>query len=189
MEKREKNPCKEGVSMEHNSEQSTTVTSLIHQLKTFNSSELKQATYLLSLLQKSQDDSIDNAVPMHFLGRFLGIEQHDDGTTEMTLGFQNENTYGVAQGGSIYTLADVAIGFSILQNLTKEEKVFTLELKVNFIEKGQGSRLIATPCILRQGRTTVVSECAIHDDSGKLVAKALGTFYISRTKKRKEGDR
>ncbi|WP_142826908.1 PaaI family thioesterase [Planococcus soli] len=174
--------------MKRNIEQSTKVENLQKQLETFNSTELEQAAYLLSLLQEPQAGSADNAVPMHLLGRFLGMVQNQDGTTEMALGFQNENTYGVAQGGSIYTLADVAIGFSILQNLTAGEKVFTLELKVNFIEKGQGSRLVATPLILRQGRTTVVSECTIHDDSGKLVAKALGTFYISGSPKRKEGE-
>jgi len=175
--------------MEQNSEQKKEVTKLQKQLESFNPIELEQAAYLLSLLQEPQADPTGNAVPMHFLGRFLGMVQNQDGTTEMALGFQNENTYGVAQGGSIYTLADVAIGFSILQNLTENEKVFTLELKVNFIEKGQGTRLIATPLILRQGRTTVVSECAIHDDTGKLVAKALGTFYISGTPKRTEGDK
>lgn len=174
--------------MERNIEQSTKVESLQKQLEAFNPTELEQAAYLLSLLQLPEEDSADSAVPMHLLGRFLGMVQKQDGTTEMALGFQNENTYGVAQGGSIYTLADVAIGFSILQNLTEGEKVFTLELKVNFIEKGQGSHLIATPLILRQGRTTVVSECTIHDDSGKLVAKALGTFYISGPSKRKKAD-
>lgn len=167
-------------------ERSTLAENLHRHLDMLNPTELEQAAYLLSILRGAQAGSDSNAVPMHMLGRFLGMVQNQDGTTEMALGFQNENTYGVAQGGSIYTLADVAIGFSILQNLTAEEKVFTLELKVNFIEKGQGARLIATPVILRQGRTTVVSECAIHDDSGKLVAKALGTFYISGSSKRKE---
>lgn len=175
--------------MEQNSEQKMEVAKLQKQLESLNPAELEQAAYLLSLLQEPKADSTGSAVPMHFLGRFLGMVQNRDGTTEMALGFQNENTYGVAQGGSIYTLADVAIGFSILQNLTEGEKVFTLELKVNFIEKGQGSHLIATPLILRQGRSTVVSECSIHDVSGKLVAKALGTFYISGAPKRKEGDR
>lgn len=170
--------------MGHNTEKKGTVESLQEQLKTLNEQELEQAAYLLSLLKEPQAHLTGNAVPMHFLGRFLGMVQNQDGTTEMALGFQNENTYGVAQGGSIYTLADVAIGFRILQNLTQGEKVFTLELKVNFIDKGQGSRLIATPNILRKGRTTVVSECDVHDDKGKLVAKALGTFYITGSSKR-----
>jgi uncharacterized protein (TIGR00369 family) len=162
-------------SKDGNSEQ---IEHIQQQLKTFNNKELSQVSYLLSLYQESDVNHHPASVPMHFLGRFLGIKQMSDGTTEMKLGIQNENTYGVAQGGSIYTLADIAIGFSILKNLAEGEKVFTLELKVNFIEKGQGSRLIANPSILRQGKNTVVSECSITDEKGKLIAKALGTFYI-----------
>jgi uncharacterized protein (TIGR00369 family) len=152
----------------------------IHQqLAKLNEKELNEVAHLLTLYGESARLLHPDAVPMHFLGRFLGITQHGDGTAEMALGLQNENTYGVAQGGAIYTLADVAIGFNILKNLTEEEKVFTLELKVNFIEKGQGERLIAIPVILRQGRSTVVCECTVVDEKGTLVAKALGTFYIS----------
>lgn len=150
------------------------------QLEALNEKELTEVAHLLSLYSESSGTFQTDAVPMHFLGRFLGISQHADGTAEMELGLQNENTYGVAQGGAIYTLADVAIGFSILKNLAQEEKVFTLELKVNFIEKGQGARLMAVPVILRQGRSTVVCECTVSDEKGTLVAKALGTFYISR---------
>ncbi|MEI4768735.1 PaaI family thioesterase [Psychrobacillus sp. FJAT-51614] len=156
-------------------------------LQTLSSNELTQISYLLSLYQASYTNVNTNDIPMHLLGRFLGITQNSDGTTEMKLGIQNENTYGVAQGGSIYTLCDVAIGFSILKNLKEEEKVFTLELKINFIKKGQGSYLLASPSILYQGKNTVVTECSITDDNGNLVAKGLGTFYIVREKKEEKG--
>ncbi len=143
---------------------------------------LDEVAYVLSLYESPFAETRPDVMPMHFLGRFLGIEQHADGITEMKLGSQNENTYGVAQGGAIYTLADVAIGFGILKTLAEGEKVFTLELKVNFIEKGQGVSLLATPIILRRGRNTVAAECAVTDEKGTLVAKALGTFYISGRK-------
>ncbi|NME06982.1 PaaI family thioesterase [Psychrobacillus sp. BL-248-WT-3] len=155
-------------------------------LQSLSSIELNQISYLLSLYQTPFENRDTTDIPMHFLGRFLGITQNSDGTTKMELGIQNENTYGVAQGGAIYTLCDVAIGFSILSNLKENEKVFTLELKVNFIKKGQGAYLLASPSILYQGKSTVVSECNITDENGDLVAKGLGTFYIVRDKKRGE---
>ncbi|MGK7376707.1 PaaI family thioesterase [Planococcus sp. 1R117A] len=164
--------------------------SIQKKLNSLKDHELNEMAHILSLYQEqeiSQDHP--NAVPMHFLGRFLGISQNQDGTSEMKLGLQNANTYGVAQGGAIYTLADVAIGFSILQDVEEGQKVLTLELKVNFIEKGQGSRLIASPIILRRGKSTVVSECAVTDEQGKLVAKALGTFYITSSRKRQEEEK
>jgi uncharacterized protein (TIGR00369 family) len=163
------------------------LTAIQEQLTALKDHELAEVAHVLSLYEE-QEVSQDHptAVPMHFLGRFLGITQNQDGTSEMKLGLQNANTYGVAQGGAIYTLADVAIGFSILREVEEGQKVLTLELKVNFIEKGQGSRLIAAPAILRRGKSTVVSECAVTDQHGKLVAKALGTFYITSSRKAQE---
>ncbi|MFB4164660.1 PaaI family thioesterase [Alteribacillus sp. JSM 102045] len=71
----------------------------------------------------------------------------------MDLGLQNKNIYGVAQGGAIYTLADVAIGFKIFSELKEHQKVFTLELKTNFIKKGKGNQLIAEPRFIHWGNT------------------------------------
>jgi len=67
----------------------------------------------------------------------------------------------------------------ILKRLEEEQKVYTLEMKVNFIAKGLGSKLIASPSTLSWGSRTVVSECTIEDEQGNLVAKALGTFFIA----------
>lgn len=145
----------------------------IEQLDNLSPSELDEVNYFLSSYKKSTTN-----VPMHFFGRLVGLRQMAGNQVEMSLGIQNVNTYGVAQGGSIYTLADVTIGFLILNQLAEGQKVFTLEMKVNFIRKGTGKRLVATPFILRRGGTTVVAECMIEDDEGNLVAKALGTFYI-----------
>lgn len=156
-------------------------------LKSLSNMELNQISYLLSLYQVSSQNEHTSELPMHFLGRFLGITQNADGTTKMKLGIQNENTYGVAQGGAIYTLCDVAIGFNILKNVKENEKVFTLELKVNFIKKGQGAYLLASPSILYQGRSTVAAECEITDENGNLVAKGLGTFYIAQGKPGERG--
>ncbi|MBX0314432.1 PaaI family thioesterase [Planococcus glaciei] len=163
------------------------INAIKNQLNTLKDHELGELAHILSLYQdQTVSEDHPSAVPMHFLGRFLGITQNQDGTSEMKLGLQNANTYGVAQGGAIYILADVAIGFSILQDVEEGQKVLTLELKVNFIEKGQGSRLIASPIILRRGRSTVVSECTVTDEQGNLVAKALGTFYITSSRKVRE---
>ncbi len=151
---------------------------IIEQLDCLSSSELAEVNYFLSTYKKSPTIGQSGNAPMHFFGRFAGLRQLDESQVEMRLGIQNVNTYGVAQGGSIYTLADVTIGFMIFNQLTEGQKVFTLEMKVNFINKGVGSRLVATPSILRWGRTTVVAECTIEDDNGNLVAKALGTFYV-----------
>ncbi|PIC64908.1 hypothetical protein CSV79_04620 [Sporosarcina sp. P13] len=148
-------------------------------LDTFSLQELEEINYILATYEKTTKASADKEVPMHFFGRLAGLTRLDGYKVEMDLGLHNVNTYGVAQGGAIFTLADVAIGFMLLEELSEGQKVFTLELKINFIKKGKGVRLLASPTIISVGKTIVVAECSVEDEFGVTVAKALGTFYLS----------
>jgi uncharacterized protein (TIGR00369 family) len=116
---------------------------------------------------------------LHSLGRFLGINLTDIDRISMDLGIQNANKYGVAQGGAIYTLADVALGYKIISEVEDKRKVLTIELKVNYMKQGKGTRLYAEPIILHQGKNTVVGQCMVVDDQNDLIAVALGTFFVS----------
>jgi uncharacterized protein (TIGR00369 family) len=146
-------------------------------MNAFSLHQLEEVNYILYKYAEVSEASACNEIPMHFFGRLAGLTRKDAYKVEMDLGLHNVNTYGVAQGGSIFTLADVAIGFMILVKLSEGQKVFTLELKVNFIKKGMGSHLIASPTIVTMGKTIVVAECTIEDESGVIVAKAFGTFF------------
>ncbi len=148
---------------------------ITEKLGKLSETELDHAEKFLDALFTQERKPFD-----HYLGKFLEIDQ--SGTCfKMRLGVQTENTYGVAQGGAVFSLADIAIGFHLIEKLPKDVKVFTLELKMNFIKGGKGDYLLAKPKILHLGNTTAVTECEITDDQGELVAKAFGTFYLKRT--------
>ncbi|MBO8172242.1 MAG: PaaI family thioesterase [Bacillaceae bacterium] len=146
------------------------------EMKALSKEELAQIQHVIGSLKKNKEETL------HYLGHFLGIDIRPDGDVFMHLGMHNSNTYGNAQGGALYTLADVAIGYRILDGLEAGEKVYTLEMKVNYLKPGQGNRLRARPEIVHQGRKTVVGQCRIEDEQGDLVAQALGTFYIVRSR-------
>ncbi len=145
--------------------------SIERRLADLDSHELNHIQHVLDALESTKDGT------MHYLGKFLGMKETDDGIM-MGLGLQNENTYGVVQGGALYTLADVAIGYHVLLKITENEQVYTIELKVNFIKKGTGNYVHAKPRILHWGKRTVVAECSMYDEEEKLIAQALGTFII-----------
>ncbi|MBK5502678.1 PaaI family thioesterase [Peribacillus sp. TH14] len=117
---------------------------------------------------------------LHYLGRFLGINLTEIDRISMDLGMQNANKYGVAQGGAVYTLADVALGYKIISDVGDESKVLTIELKVNYMKQGKGRKLYAEPIILHQGKSTVVGQCMILDEQNDVIAAALGTFFVMR---------
>lgn len=141
-------------------------------LNELNLQELEHIHHVLNSIKESKQGSF------YYLGRLLGIDVADPDVVTMNLGMQNANTYGVAQGGAIYTLADIAIGYKILSKVKDDSQVLTVELKVNYIKPGKGRKLYAKPTILHEGKSTVVGQCAITDDEDELVAMALGTFFI-----------
>ena len=143
-------------------------------LEQLSETELDHAEKFLDALFTEEEKPFN-----HYLGKFLEIDRGAD-SFKMKLGKQTENTYGVAQGGAVFSLADIAIGFHLIERLPEEVNVFTLELKMNFIKAGTGTYLRAEPSILHLGGTTAVTECEIFNDKDELVAKAFGTFYLKR---------
>jgi uncharacterized protein (TIGR00369 family) len=150
----------------------STINAVISQLQKLTMEQLEQVHKGIEATISSSEGGL------HAFGRFLGIEWGENEQVSMLLGVHNANTYGVAQGGALYSLADIAIGYYILKRLPPEEQVFTLEMKMNFIKKGIGNRLYAVPRILHWGRTTVVADCEIIDEEQNMVAMSLGTFYL-----------
>src|SRR5690554_5041828 len=69
---------------------------------------------------------------LHFMAKFLGINRMDEDTFYMSLGLQNQNRYGMTQGGATYTLADIALGYKIIDHLKEGQKTTTLEMKMNY---------------------------------------------------------
>ncbi len=120
---------------------------------------------------------------LHYFGRFIGVDEDEHGRDIMRLGKYNENTFGVAQGGALYTFADICLGKAIINRLNEGEKIFTLEMKMNYIKNGLGEKLYAKPNFLHWGNTTVVAQCNIEDENETLIAHALGTFYIVKPRK------
>lgn len=148
--------------------------SLKEKLKHLTEEELEHAELFLDALFTKEEKPYP-----HYFGRYLQISKEGDVFT-MKLVKHTENTFGVAQGGAVFSLADIALGHYLIGLLGNEAKVFTQELKMNFIQAGKGEYLYAYPKVLHLGKRTAVTECEIENDKGALVAKAFGTFYLKR---------
>jgi uncharacterized protein (TIGR00369 family) len=160
----------------HDNQQQQLIRQITEQLQALEPSQLKTVEHAIASLKGTGERGL------HYFGRFLGIRWGENGEVYMDLGSQNANTYGVAQGGAVYSLADIAIGYLILRDLPPEQQVYTLEMKVNYTKKGQGPWLQAKPQILHKGNYTVVADCRIEDEQGDLVAHAVGTFFLAKVK-------
>ena len=104
-----------------------------------------------------------------------GIEALDvrEGRTRLRLALRPEhaNNLGIAHGGVICTLLDVALGTAA--RLKAGRPVVTLDMQTRFLAPGRGT-LIAEGRVTRAGRSVIFCEAEICDAEGDLVASATG---------------
>ena len=96
-----------------------------------------------------------------------------DGRTRLRLVLRPEhaNNLGIAHGGVICTLLDVALGTAA--RLKAGRPVVTLDMQTRFLAPGRGT-LIAEGRVTRAGRSVTFCEAEIRDAQGELVASATG---------------
>jgi len=91
------------------------------------------------------------------------------------------NSWNVAHGGVVMTLADIALAVAARSSDSTAKGAMTVELKVSFIGPGVG-KLIAEGRCMHSGRSLAFCEGEVRDATGKLVAKAVGTFMLRRSR-------
>lgn len=111
-----------------------------------------------------------------------------DGTahTEVDLVHHHQNSFGVAHGGVLMALLDVTMamaGRSHAHHADDEQAgLVTIEMKTSFLQPAQGRIAGHGRCVHRT-RTMAFCEADIVDQSGRLVARASGTFKYVRQRK------
>lgn len=92
-----------------------------------------------------------------------------------------QNRRGILAGGAIAQMVDSAIVQSCRAMLTHQDKLVTLELKINYVRAGSpGVHVVARGCVDHLGRTTAVGRARVEDQNGKLIALGSATVSIQR---------
>jgi acyl-CoA thioesterase len=87
------------------------------------------------------------------------------------------NPNRVAHGGTLYTMADTAMGAAIHSVLERGISCVTVELKINYLKPVRAGRVTCLAKVIQCGRRIAVVEAEMKNQ-GVLVAKALGTFAV-----------
>lgn len=119
----------------------------------------------------------------------LGFDIHtiEEGKVEGVLPFQkiHEQQNGYFHGGVISALCDMACGYAAYSLVEEGTQVFTVEIKVSYLRKGIGSKLIAKGWVVKPGKNFHFCEAEIHAEhhgERKLIAKATSTMAVVREK-------
>ncbi len=109
------------------------------------------------------------------------MESHegDDGSVMLglTADHRHLNPAGTVHGGVIATLIDVAMGRAADSQMDDGAAAATIELKTNYLEPGQRGRIVASAHVRKRGQRVIVVEAEVcQEDSGEVIALAIGTY-------------
>lgn len=139
--------------------------------------------YKIKEENKTLKDYINNFYEDNPFTKSLGvnIDSIEEGNVCVSLQIEHEHTnvYGIAHGGVIMSICDMAMGAACL---SVGKKVVTLDFNINILKSVDKLDVaIAKSKILHNGRSTIVVECEILNKANKLCAKARGTFFVIGT--------
>ena len=92
---------------------------------------------------------------------------------------QHHQQNGLLHGGVISTAADVAMGFAAVSLVSEEQLVLTGEMKVSYLNPGDGEKLEAVGTVLKPGRRINFCEAEVYSITGSdrtLIAKASSSM-------------
>lgn len=122
---------------------------------------------------------LDNVPFMRELGARLVKAGDGEAVIALDLEERHNNSWGVAHGGVVMSLLDVAMaraGKSVVEREGRDVVgSVTVEMKTSFFRPGRGT-VMAKGKVLHRSTTMAYCEAELVDASGALIAKALGTI-------------
>lgn len=115
--------------------------------------------------------------------RLLGLQREhaSDGTARLTLDASTDltNVHAAVHGGALMSLMDSAMGSAALSAMNFTKGVVTIDMTSSFLRPAHG-RLTAHASVEGGGKSICFCECRVEDQSGQVVARAMGSFRYVR---------
>lgn len=112
---------------------------------------------------------------MRLLNITIEEAREDYARASMPLTKDNINGMGMAHGGAIFSLADIAFGSAA--NAGKHHCVVSLTSHMEFLRPGSAGPLVAEARLVRGGQHVMNYEANVFDANEILIAKCLATGF------------
>lgn len=102
----------------------------------------------------------------------------EEGYAEVTMKVREDelNLHGIIHGGILASLADLTMGTACLSFY---KSIVTTEMSLSFIRSvSEGSIITAKATVDNNGNNLMRTTCNIYNEEGKLLLKAIATFFI-----------
>jgi len=112
---------------------------------------------------------------------FMGIEVPElgQGFARFSLTVRPDflNSQGFLQGGVVAALADEAVAYALFSLVPADQKISTVEMKINFLGAVTDGVVEARARIAKRGRTISLGEVEVSQGT-RLIAKGLCTYIL-----------
>jgi uncharacterized protein (TIGR00369 family) len=113
---------------------------------------------------------------------FLGLRWDDPQTVRMTVRPELINRGGLLSGVATYAMVDYCMGSALWVQTAPEERIATISISINYLQTATAGEVVCRTELDRRNRTVGALKSTIHDDAGRLLVTAIGTYAIFRPK-------
>ena len=122
-----------------------------------------------------------NASPYYqLLGMEVVTMKKGESTLQMVFKKELTHPFGMMHGGAIASLADSAVAMALATLVDPNDRITTIEFKVNFVAPVDEGKLTARAKILHRGGKTAVGDVDVLNEKGHLIAKVIATYSIMK---------
>jgi uncharacterized protein (TIGR00369 family) len=132
---------------------------------------------LFDLIRNRYFDDRSRPLFEHALDPILRTLEDGVAVVEIRVTEQQQNAQGMAHGGALATLCDLAMGLACV---TKGKMVVTTDLSIAYLRAAKvGSILSARGEIVKDGKNLLRAMTRVHDEQGNLLVDARATFFVT----------
>jgi uncharacterized protein (TIGR00369 family) len=97
---------------------------------------------------------------------------------EVTVAEKHLQPYRMVHGGVFASLVDSAAYWAVFTQIDDDTRMFTVDIKVNYLAPASAGRLIAKGKSVKIGRTLCLGEAAVESGEGRILAHGTATMMI-----------
>ncbi|HTZ86927.1 MAG TPA: PaaI family thioesterase [Solirubrobacteraceae bacterium] len=110
--------------------------------------------------------------------RFMGLRWEDPQTVRLTIRPELINAGGLLSGVATYALVDYCMGSTLWAQTTREERIATINIAVNYVQTATEGEIVCRTTLDRRNRRTAVMRSEVTHEDGRLLVTAIGSYTI-----------
>jgi 1,4-dihydroxy-2-naphthoyl-CoA hydrolase len=109
---------------------------------------------------------------------FMGMRWDDPETVRLTIRPELINAGGLLSGVVTYALVDYCMGSTLWAQTTREERIATISISINYIQTATEGELVCRTVLDRRNRSNAVMRSEVHHEDDRLLVTAIGSYAI-----------